>query len=206
MEAESASIQLERVSKRYGRQWVIRELDATLTGSEPIGVRGRNGAGKSTLLRMLAAQLTPTRGAIRFSIAGRPVAPAEMYRYVSWTGPYFEVVEELSLRELLTFHFRMKPPRDGLDARAMLERTELLAFAERPLSDCSSGMRQRILLATALYAATPILLLDEPTVTFDAAAVSWFHRELAQFGRDRLTVIASNDAGDLQGCGSVIDL
>ena len=206
MAVESATIRLERVSKRYGRQWVIRELDATFAGAEPIGVRGRNGAGKSTLLRLLSAQLSPTRGSVRYTVGGRTVPPGEMYRFVSWTGPYFEVVEELSLLEFLTFHFRMKPARANLDPREMLERTELLSFADRTLTDCSSGMRQRILLATALYAATPIMLLDEPTVTFDAAAVAWFHRELREFGRDRLTVIASNDAADLRGCASVIDL
>ena len=206
MAAEPATIRLDRVSKRYGRQWVIRELNATFAGVAPIGVRGRNGAGKSTLLRLLSAQLSPTRGSVRYSVDGRAVAPAEMYRHVSWTGPYFEVVEELSLREFLTFHFRMKPARDGLDPETMLERTELVPFADRSLNNCSSGMRQRILLATALYAATPILLLDEPTVTFDAAAVDWFHQELGEFARDRLTVIASNDPADLRACTSVIDL
>ena len=206
MAADPATIRLHGVSKRYGRQWVIRELNATFRGGTPIGIRGRNGAGKSTLLRLLAAQLSPTRGSVRFTVGGLDVPAAAMYRHVSWTGPYFEVVEELSLVEFLTFHFRMKPARAGLDARRVLERTGLLPFAHRTLNDCSSGMRQRVLLATALYADTPVLLLDEPTVTFDGAAVEWFHRELGEFGRDRLTVIASNDAADLQGCASVIDL
>ena len=206
MATEPASIALEQVSKRYGRQWVIRGLDATFSGKAVYGIRGRNGSGKSTLLRMLAGQLSPSRGSVRFSLGGTAVKPEAMYRHVSWTGPYFEIVEELSVREMLTFHFRLKPARNGLTPAAMLERTELGPYADRALHDCSSGMRQRVLLATALYAATPVLLLDEPTVTFDAPATAWFHGELATFGADRLVIIASNDPADLRTCATLVDL
>ena len=204
--APTTSIRLEAVSKRFGRQWVIRQFSGEFTAGTIYGIRGRNGSGKSTLLRILAGQLSPSRGRVSFTVNGRTFPPGDAYRLVSWTGPYLEIVEELTVLEMLTFHFTLKPPTAGMTPGLVLERTELTEFRHRPLRDCSSGMRQRVLLATALYADTPILLLDEPTVTLDTEAAAWFEGELQKHARDRLTVIASNDARDLKLCADVTDL
>ena len=199
-------ITLARVSKRFGREWVLRELTQQYRSGSIYGIEGRNGSGKSTLLRLLAAQLSPSRGNITFTLSGNPLPVAEVYRFVSWTGPYLEVVEELTVEELLEFHFGLKPLAAGLTVEGVLDRIELRAFRRRTLLDCSSGMRQRVLLATGLYAATPLLLLDEPTVTLDRSAADWFMSELTQYATDRLVVVASNDPRDLTLCGSVLPL
>ena len=96
--------------------------------------------------------------------------------------------------------------RDALHVFDLLERIELTPFRNRKITDCSSGMWQRVMLATALYADTPLLLLDEPTVTLDQEAVAWFDRELQACSAGRLTVIASNDPRDLTTCGTVRQL
>ena len=208
METEPPRLQitLDRVSKRFGREWVLRELTQQYRSGGIYGIEGRNGSGKSTLLRLLAAQLSPSRGTITFTLAGDPLPVAEAYRFVSWTGPYLEVVEELTVGELLAFHFGLKPLAAGLTVEGVLDRIELRAFRRRTLQDCSSGMRQRVLLATGLYAATPLLLLDEPTVTLDRSAADWFLSELTRYATDRLVVVASNDRRDLALCGSVLSL
>ncbi|MCP9237738.1 ATP-binding cassette domain-containing protein [Lewinella sp. JB7] len=205
-EATDLRIELREVSKKFGREWVLRKINATYTSGTVYGVRGRNGSGKSTLLRLLAGQLSPSRGAVVHTLAGEPVSTADVYRYVSWTGPYLEMVEELTIIELLRFHFTLKSAVDGLRPRDICRRIELDKFRDRPLSDCSSGMRQRVMLATGLYADTPLLLLDEPTVTLDRPAADWFFGELARFGPNRLTIIASNDPRDLVSCATVTDL
>ena len=88
----------------------------------------------------------------------------------------------------------------------MLNRIELQRYRNRTLLECSSGMRQRVLLATALYAATPLLLLDEPTVTLDDTAAGWFAGELRRVAPGRLVIIASNDARDLALCDECLSL
>ena len=196
----------DRLGKRFGRQWVLRDLSESFSTGEVIGVRGRNGSGKSTLLRLLSGQLTPSRGSVTWSLAGEPVAVEAVFRLVSWIGPYIELVEELTVRELLSFHFGFKPAQGDLAVADIIDRIELTAAAERPLFDCSSGMRQRVLLATALYAASPLLLLDEPTVTLDQSARGWFAKELTIYRQGRLTVVASNDADDLAQCTRLLNL
>ena len=201
------TITLDQVSKRYGRNWIIRELTETFKVGETIGIKGRNGSGKSTFLRLLAGQLTPSRGKITITDQdGRNIGPDRWYRQVAWTGPYLEIVEELSIEEMLAFHFGLKPLLPGINLRDIPARIELSHARKRKLSDCSSGMRQRVLLATALYADTPLLLLDEPTVTLDEDAVAWYHGELERYGRGRLVIVASNDTTDLRGITRFVDL
>ncbi|WP_116127914.1 ATP-binding cassette domain-containing protein [Lewinella sp. IMCC34183] len=193
-------IRFRDVSKRFGRQYILRQRTEEFLAGECYGVRGSNGSGKSTLLRLLSGQLSPTRGRVEYRFGERTVPVENMFRYVSWTGPYFELVEELTVQEFLTFHYTLKPLMAGLSVDAVVDRIGLRAAAKRPLTDCSSGMRQRVLLATALYAATPLLLLDEPTVTLDDASAEWFAGELRSCRAGRLTVVASNDERDLREC------
>jgi ABC-type multidrug transport system ATPase subunit len=200
------SITLDKVGKRFGRHWIIQDFSDTFTGGEQIGIKGRNGSGKSTLLRILCGQLTPSRGNARLLVDGREVSSAERYRHVSWTGPYLEIMEELTILEFLQFHFKLKPLAVGLKIADIPPRLELDHVRNRKLTDCSSGMRQRVLLGSALYAATEVLLLDEPTVTLDAQAAEWFYHELNTFQKDRLVFVASNDTQDLSNCTRLIEL
>jgi len=200
------TLDVHQLSKRFGRHWIIRELTDGFSAGEMIGIKGRNGSGKSTLLRMLCGQLTPSRGRVRWDLDGKPVKTEDVYRHVSWTGPYLEIVEELTITEFLDFHFALKPLRPGLTLAEVPKLLELDHVRNRKLSDCSSGMRQRVLLGSALYADTPLLLLDEPTVTLDEEAVAWYHGQLAARRSGRLVFVASNDAGDLAGCGRVLEM
>lgn len=199
-------IELTGVGKRFGRHWIIRDFSDTFSSGTQVGVRGRNGSGKSTLLRMLCGQLTPSRGQIDFSMEGKVIDVGQIYRHVSWTGPYLEIVEELTIAEFLRFHFTLKPLLPGLELADIPALLELDHVRNRKLSDCSSGMRQRVLLGSALYADTALLLLDEPTVTLDEEAIVWFQAQLADNRQDRLVIIASNDEQDLVGCKRILTL
>lgn len=199
-------IELSGIGKRFGRQWILQDFSDVLNSGETIGIRGRNGSGKSTLLRVLCGQLTPSRGGIVFTVGGKIVSADQRYRYVSWTGPYIEMVEELTIVEFLDFHFRFKPLRPGIALTDIPSLLELDNVRNRRLTDCSSGMRQRVLLGSALYADTPLLLLDEPTVTLDTDAVAWFQQQLDTHRDGRLVVIASNDEQDLKTCCRIITL
>lgn len=199
-------IELREVSKQFGRDWVIKRQSGSFNSGIIYGIRGRNGSGKSTLMRLLSGQLSPSRGQVAYFLGGRTVATSELYQYVSWTAPYLEIIEELTVAEQLAFHFSLKPVQNGLTTDDLLRRIQLHPYRDRVLRDCSSGMRQRVLLATGLYADTPLLLLDEPTITLDEAAAEWFHVELETYAAGRLCVIASNDEADLHSCSEVIEL
>jgi ABC-type multidrug transport system ATPase subunit len=198
------AVKLEKVAKRYDREWIIRDFNQELVAGMCYGISGRNGAGKSTLLRLMSGHLSPTRGRISFTRNGKAMKPAEVYPLLSYVGPYMDVIEELTLEEAIDFHFRFKRLRPGLSKAELPQEQGLDRWKQRPIKTYSSGMKQRVLLGLALFSDTPLLLLDEPTTTLDTAAQAWFQEKLAQHKTGRLVVIATNVKDDLAQCQEVI--
>ncbi len=87
--APLVKITLQQVSKRYRRDWIIRDLTDTFEPGTVTGVAGPNGSGKSTLLRMLSGQLTPSRGRLTYhdTAADEPVSIDTIYHQVQLRPP-----------------------------------------------------------------------------------------------------------------------
>lgn len=198
------SVKLEKVAKRYDREWIIRDFSQELTSGKCYGISGRNGAGKSTLLRIISGHLSPTRGRVSFTSNGAALGSADVFPLISYVGPYIDLIEELTLEEAIDFHFQFKKLRPGLDKRELPQEQGLDRWKQRPIKTYSSGMKQRVMLGLALFSDTPLLLLDEPTTTLDTTAQAWFQEKLAQHKAGRLVVIATNVEEDLQQCEEVI--
>ena len=194
------TIELEQVAKRYRMEWIFRGLSFSFSPEHRYAITGHNGSGKSTLLRLLSGHLSPTKGRVRFSRQGKPLEADGLYRYVIYAAPYIELVEEYTMREILGFQQRFKPFASGLTTPAIIERLNLPKAADKEVRYFSSGMKQRLKLALAICADTPLLLLDEPTTNLDAEGAQWYRDLLADFGKDRLLVIASNVEADLADC------
>lgn len=128
------------------------------------------------------------------------------HKHVSLCAPGIELIEELTLREAVDFHFRFKVFLPGIDARKLIEETGLERSQDKMLADFSSGMRQRVKLALAIFSNTPVLLLDEPCTNLDDAGVGQYRDWAERFGRDRLIVVASNDAREYSFCENQIQL
>ena len=169
-------------------------------------VLGPNGSGKSTLLQVIASSLTPSKGSIRYISDGETVDVDRVYRLTSIAAPYMELVEEFTLAEHVAFHFSFKTYRNGFDARKLIELTGLQAAQDKPIRYFSSGMRQRVKLALACCADTPILLLDEPTSNLDRAGVSWYLELVKATQQDRLLIICSNQEEEYQFCTESIQI
>ncbi len=200
-------IELNRVSKRYRREWVLRDVDVVLGSPGRYAVTGPNGSGKSTLLRMLSGHLSPTRGQVNFSLLNTPLTPTDAWKYLSYAAPYIDLIEEFTLMEALRFHARFRKLTAGLRPEDVVS---LLDFsgnaAQKPVRFFSSGMKQRLKLALAICSETPLLLLDEPTSNLDRQGVTWYLDLVGKFAGDRLVVVASNVEEDYAFCTEYLDI
>lgn len=195
-------IQLKQLSKRYQYEWIFRNIDYTFISGENYAILGHNGSGKSTLMQVLSAYLSPSKGSIHFTEAGKELPIAEVYQWISYTAPYIELIEEYTLIEMLNFHQKFKTYQNNLNPKDLLD---LLQFSksshQKPLKYFSSGMKQRVKLALAICSETPVLLLDEPTITLDRQGVNWYQQLLEDYALGkRLLIIASNVEEDYQHC------
>ena len=199
-------IRLEDVAKRYRYDWIFRSINYTFEEGEQYAVLGSNGAGKSTFLKILSGHLTPSKGKISFRHEGKDVEIDTVYKHVSYAAPYIELIEELSLKEALTFHQQFKPFVDNLSPEKLIELLGFEQSKDKVIKDFSSGMKQRLKLVLAICSDTPILLLDEPTSNLDNQGINWYLDLIKKYTSNRLTIVASNVEVDYQFCSHHLDI
>jgi len=208
-------ISLEHISKKFQRHWIFKEVNFSFTTPGAYALLGANGSGKSTLLRVIAGMQSPSAGKI-FYYEGEgetAIEPDKVYPYISYCAPAMEIVEEFTLKEFLRFHFSFKktlPSHKTAANRLSIEEIVTIiglnAAADKPIADYSSGMKQRVKLAQAIFADTPVLLLDEPCTNLDQAGVEQYTSWIEQYARERLVIVASNDAREYFFCQQQIDV
>lgn len=198
---EAMNIVLEQVGKRFQRHRVFKDITYTFESPNTYALLGPNGSGKSTLMRVLAGMQPPSVGkVIHKDASGRVLKQNELFEYVSFCAPGQELVEEFTLREFLEFHFSFKRLVSGLTTNDILEITGLGPMANKPIYDYSSGMKQRVKLAQAIFADTPVLMLDEPCSNLDERGLNQYQQWMGTYAQNRLVVVASNDAREYYFC------
>lgn len=183
-------IQLKNISKRFGRQWIFRGLSQTIENKSSWAVCGRNGSGKSTLLKIISGYSTATQGSLSYLINGQPVSPEDHVDKIGYAAPYQNLLEELSLKEHLEFHFQFKSPT--LPLQEIIDRAGLSGAENKFIGDFSSGMKQRLKLAMALFSENALIFLDEPTANLDEQGANWYIQEMKKIKGQCTIIIASN--------------
>ena len=201
-----SEINVQNLSKRFGYHWIIKDFDATYQAGNVYGIAGSNGSGKSTLVKMISGFLTPTSGKITYRIHSDTVSTNQVYHHLALVAPYTDLIQEYSLEEMFEFHQKFKKLFNNLSYQQFEEEICLSGQSHKTIHHFSSGMKQKVQLALAILSDTPILLLDEPSSFLDRKNRDWFISLLQQNVRDRIVIIASNDAEDLALCQQVIDL
>lgn len=199
------NISLQNVGRRFNKEWIFRNLNTEFSTGNSYAILGPNGSGKSTLLSVLTGSLSPSEGKISFSDT-KDIPVENIYKYISLAAPYLELVETFTLKELIDFHFKFKNFATGLDAKKLISILGLEKAANKQIKYFSSGMKQRTKLALACCASTPILFLDEPTSNLDVQGISWYRELIENFGKDRLTVIGSNQIQEYDFCTNQIQI
>ena len=182
METESSVIALRGVGKRFGRRYVLREIDADIHAGEMTLLLGNNGAGKSTLLKLLSTLMRPSEGTLYFR--GQPyLRSAEAVRAaVGMISHESRFYQDLSARENLHVYGTLYGVRD-LAPRIVqaLAATNLQAVIDVPVRAFSSGMSKRLALARLQLYAPQVLLLDEPYSGLDQVSIGMMDRFLSAF-------------------------
>lgn len=198
-------ISLNNVGRRFNKEWIFRNLSTEFSAGNSYAILGPNGSGKSTLLSILTGSLSPSEGEISFS-QGTDIPVENIYRYISLAAPYLELVETFSLKEIIDFHFKFKNFAPGVDAQSLISILGLDKAANKEIKYFSSGMKQRTKLALACCTDTPILFLDEPTSNLDVQGINWYRELIENFGKDRLTIIGSNQIQEYEFCNHQIQI
>ncbi len=199
-EPRTITIDIRDVTKCYGRLRAVDRVSLQASAGEVLAFLGPNGAGKTTTMKMLCGLLTPDEGEIAVcgrSIAREPQAAKAMLAYVP-DQPF--LYEKLTAREFLSFVGRMYALDDATISQRstqLMQRLQIVGFADHLAEGFSHGMKQRVALAGALLHDPAVLVVDEPMVGLDprtVRTVKELFRERADAGR---TVLMSTHTLDV---------
>ena len=199
-------IDLTNVGKRYNREWVFRNLTFSFDVHKRYAITGPNGSGKSTLLQVIAGSTLYNEGSIKYSILNKEISPDKVYKNISFSAPYLDLVEEMTLTEFFNFHDKMKGWISTLDTRQIIILLRLEKSAHKQIRYFSSGMKQRVKLAQAIFSDVPVILLDEPATNLDEEGIRLYNFVIEKYCEKRLVIVSSNDKKEYSFCGEMIDM
>ncbi len=173
------AIEVRGLTKRYGQRTAVEELSFVVPRGSIVGLLGPNGAGKSTTLRAIVGLLRPSGGdslidGVPFSALDNPASHVGVHM----DGFGFEAGIS-ARRHLEICRLAAGAPRSRVDE--VLDEVGLAADARRRVKTFSTGMAQRLGLATALVGSPRTLVLDEPANGLDPDGIRWLRRFLRAF-------------------------
>ncbi|MEU4015228.1 ATP-binding cassette domain-containing protein [Microbacterium sp. NPDC028030] len=191
------AIEVRGLTKRYGHRIAVDELTFAVPRGTIVGLLGPNGAGKSTTLRTIVGLLAPTSGeALIDGVAFSALADPASHVGVHMDGFGFEAGIS-ARRHLEICRLASGAPRSRVDE--VLAEVGLTADAHRRVKTFSTGMAQRLGLATALIGSPRTLVLDEPANGLDPDGIRWLRGFLRDFAeRGGTVLIASHQLAELE--------
>jgi ABC-2 type transport system ATP-binding protein len=170
------------LTKYYGSVPAVQSIDFRIEPGQVLGYLGPNGAGKSTTVKMLTGLLEPTRGQVLFqgkNIQQDLVGYRKYLGYVPEEANLYPYLTGYEYLELVGTLRRMDTGRMRQKIESLLELFSLFPHRHVALSSYSKGMRQRVLLISALMDNPEVLVLDEPLSGLDVTSALIF-RHLIQ--------------------------
>jgi ABC-type multidrug transport system ATPase subunit len=140
-------------------------------------------------------------GTAQLETANQKKLPLEnFFNHIAIVAPYLEVIEEMTATEFLNFHASFKPLLSSVSIADILEIVGLKTAAQKQIRFYSSGMKQRIKLAQAIFSDVTILLLDEPCTNLDTSGYNLYHQLVNDYCKERLVIVSSNDVNEYSFC------
>lgn len=193
-------ISVSDAGKRFNREWIFRKFSYLFDTGNAYAITGPNGSGKSTLLQVIAGAVAASEGKIDYQIFNKIQDPDTAFRNISIAAPYLEVIEEMTITEFLDFHQQFKPFLPELEIQQIIDTVGLKKAAHKQIRYYSSGMKQRVKLAQAIFSNTPCLLLDEPCTNLDTEGISLYQSLIEKYCTGRLIIVSSNDQQEYGFC------
>ena len=187
-------IRLNGLTKKYGRFTAVDNIHLTVPEGELFGFLGPNGAGKTTTLRMIAGILKPTAGTVEIAgddIQARPLQAKARLGFIP-DRPY--VYEKLTGSEFLRFVAALYGQSGSeIEHRSdeLLELFELTPWKHELVESYSHGMRQKLIISSALVHRPAVIVVDEPMVGLDPRSAKLLKELFRKFVERGGTVLMS---------------
>ena len=189
-------LQVNHLSKSFGSNLVLRDIDFTVEKGDVISIIGASGSGKSTLLRCINLLETPTSGEILYhgsNVVGRGVNPTEYRSHVGMVFQSFNLFNNMTVLENCMVGQTKVLKRGKEEARqhAMkyLEEVGMAPYINAKPRQISGGQKQRVAIARAMAMDPEVLLFDEPTSALDPEMVGEVLSVMQRLAEEGMTML-----------------
>lgn len=191
-----AILQVNHLSKAFGSNVVLRDIDFTVNKGDVISIIGASGSGKSTLLRCINLLETPTSGEIMYQgkdVAGKGVNVPEFRSHVGMVFQSFNLFNNMTVLEnCMVGQIRvLKKDKEEARKTAMyfLQKVGMAPYINAKPRQISGGQKQRVAIARALAMNPEVLLFDEPTSALDPEMVGEVLQVMKSLAKEGMTML-----------------
>ncbi|MDD2963710.1 MAG: gliding motility-associated ABC transporter ATP-binding subunit GldA [Bacteroidales bacterium] len=187
------SVLVQNVSKLYGSQKALDQVNFTIHAGEVVGLLGPNGAGKSTMMKIITCFIPPSEGEVTvdgFSIHDQSVEVRRLVGYLPENNPLHL---EMYVKEYLNFVarlYKVAAPSKRVDE--MIELTGLSKEQHKKIGQLSKGYRQRVGIAQAMIHDPKVLILDEPTSGLDPNQLLEIRELIRMLGHEKTVMLSTH--------------
>ncbi|MCK4656260.1 MAG: ABC transporter ATP-binding protein [candidate division Zixibacteria bacterium] len=186
---------VENLSKCFGEIEAVKDLSFTVLPGEVFGLLGPNGAGKTTTIKIIIGMLDPNSGNVRVNGCSVAEQPLEVKKRIGYVPENCALYENLTAREYLelvgNLH-HLPPDRIATQIERLLTTLDLVDAIDRRMTGYSKGMKQKILLTSALLHNPDLIIMDEPFSGLDSNSAAVFKQLIGQLVAGGKTVIFSS--------------
>lgn len=189
----SAVIKTTQLTKIYGTQKAVDNLDMNVRQGQIYGFLGQNGAGKTTTIRMLLGLIKPTHGEIELFGESLHKNQKEILRRIGSIVEFSGFYENLTARENLSINAKLMGVHKKNAMDEALEIVGLHQETKKLVGSYSLGMKQRLGIARAILHHPELLILDEPTNGLDPVGIKEIRRLIKSLAEERkITILVSS--------------
>ncbi|WP_304344134.1 ABC transporter ATP-binding protein [Chryseobacterium koreense] len=198
------SLQISNLTKKFGEQTALNNINIHIDQAEIIGLLGPNGAGKSTLMKSIVGATKIDEGAISFNgkdITKNEIESKQKIGFLPENNPLYG---EMYVREYLNFVAELHNlPKARIDE--VIELVGITPEKSKKISQLSKGYKQRVGLAQAIIHSPDLLILDEPTNGLDPNQIIEIRNVIKEIGREKTVILSTHIMQEVEAlCSRVI--
>lgn len=199
-------LEFKNVSKQYGDKYALKSFTTTLHEGV-YGILGPNGAGKSTLMNLITDNVKRDKGEILYNGEEILKMGSQFRKLIGYMPQQQGLYDHFSARKFLFYMAALKGLKKKQAVKEidfLLELVGLEKEAHRKVGGFSGGMRQRVLLATALLGEPQILILDEPTAGLDPEERIRIRNFISEIAQNKIVILATHVVSDIECIASSV--
>ena len=201
------SISIINLSKKYGKQTVLNNINFEIGEGEVVGFLGPNGAGKTTTMKILAGSLGYESGSVKIcglEVNGNQLKTSALVGYLPEQNPQYA---DMYVKEYLLFVAETYKLGKEKEQRVneLIDKVGLRPEFKKKIGQLSKGYRQRVGLAQALIPNPKVLILDEPTTGLDPNQLEEIRNLIREIGKDKTVLLSTHIMQEIKAiCNRVI--